>query len=225
MAYSTNGEAVMENFNKLIDVANRLNDPDTGCQWDIKQTFRSLQKYILEEACELIDAVDDDDNQDIIEELGDYLYVVIFYAKIAEKESRFTLEDVILQLTEKLIRRHPHVFGEAICKTTQDIEKQWDEIKAKEKSYRKSALDGIPRSLLALARAQKVLSKLIDHEYENVKKLAPMKISEDEIGKIFIDLILQAEADGIDAEKCLRNAIKTYENEFRDWEANRQKNH
>ena len=214
----------MEEFKKLMDVANRLNDPETGCPWDVKQTFKSLQKYILEEACELVDAVDDDDDKDIIEELGDYLYVMIFYSKVAEKENRFTLQDVIEQVTEKLIRRHPHIFGDVSCKTPKEVEKVWDEVKAIEKSHRKSALDGIPRSLLALARAQKVLAKLIDHEYENVKSLAPKKVSENEMGKQFIDLILQAEADGIDAERCLRNAIKTYEKGFRDWEGEKQKN-
>ncbi|MCH9630838.1 MAG: Nucleoside triphosphate pyrophosphohydrolase [Chlamydiia bacterium] len=214
----------MKEFKKLVEVADKLNDPTAGCPWDIKQTFKSLQKYILEEACELVDAVDDDDDKDIVEELGDYLYVVIFYAKVAEREKRFTLADVVTQVKDKLIRRHPHVFGDISCETSKDVEKVWNEVKALEKSHRKSALDGIPRSLLALARAQRVLSKLIDHEYENVKALAPKKISEGEMGKQFIDLILQAEADGIDAERCLRNAIQTYEKGFRSWEGEKQKN-
>ena len=209
---------IMKEFDQLIEIANQLNDPKTGCPWDIKQSFQTLKKYILEEACELIDAVDEDVTEDIIEELGDYLYVVIFYAKVAQRDNRFTIQDVLSHIKEKLIRRHPHVFGEVKCKNTKEVEVLWNEVKAKEKSHRKSVLDGIPHSLLALARAQKVLAKLIDQECDLIQKAIPKKLSEEELGSKFIDLILQAEADGIDAENCLRKAIKSYEKSFRSWE-------
>lgn len=208
----------MKEFDELVAIANHLNDPIKGCPWDIKQTFASLQKYVLEEACELVDAIDEDKDKDIIEELGDYLYVVLFYCKVAERDNRFTLKTVLETIKEKLIRRHPHVFGDAACKDIKEVEKLWIAVKAEEKKERTSALDGIPKALLSLARAQKVLAKLIDDEYEHIKASIPKKISEDEMGKKFIDLVLQAEAEGIDAEKALRSAIRSYESAFRDWE-------
>ncbi|MBM3192592.1 MAG: MazG family protein, partial [Chlamydiae bacterium] len=161
----------MQAFEALMEVARRLNDPETGCPWDVKQTFASLQKYILEEACELIDAVEDDKDKDLIEELGDLFYVVVFYCKVAERNKRFSMEEVLKQLREKLIRRHPHVFGANRCDSMQDVERQWDEIKSQEKKERTSALDGIPRSLGILARAQKVLSKLLHHDNESLKEV------------------------------------------------------
>ena len=120
----------MKSFFELLEVSERLNDPETGCPWDVKQTFESLQKYILEEACELTDAVDNQDVPEIIEELGDLFYVVIFYCKVAEKEKKFTLEDVLNSLKEKLVRRHPHVFTNQRLDNLEDIEKQCDVIKA-----------------------------------------------------------------------------------------------
>lgn len=209
----------MKEFDTLLDVAKKLNDPETGCPWDTKQTFQSLQKYILEEACELIDAVDEDNDQDIIEELGDYLYVVIFYSKVAERLKRFELKDVIECVTEKLIRRHPHIFGDQKAESIKDVEKLWLAVKSKEKAHRKSALDGIPRSLLALARSQKILAKLIEHEFGEIQAVSPKNLSEDELGSSLVNLLLQAEADGLDAEKCLRGAINAYEKQFRSWES------
>jgi MazG family protein len=201
----------MKAFQELIEVSNRLNDPHTGCPWDIKQTFTSLQKYILEEACELIDAVDVLDIDNMIEELGDVLYVVIFYCKVAEREQTFTLEKVLEVLKEKLMRRHPHVFGELQCQSSEEVEIAWKKIKQKEKEKRSSVLEGVPRSLTALARAQKILSKLIEHECEEIKSLSRDKISEDVLGEQMVGLILQAERHGLDAEKALRKALTKYE--------------
>ena len=101
----------MKAFDELLDVARTLNG-EKGCPWDIKQTFFSLQPYVIEEAHELVEAVDRGDDQEIVEELGDLLYTVVFYAKVAEREKRFTMEDILNCEKEKLIRRHPHVFGE-----------------------------------------------------------------------------------------------------------------
>ncbi len=211
----------MKSFDDLIEVAHRLNDKEKGCPWDVKQTFASLQKYILEEACELIDAVDEDENTSIIEELGDVLYVVIFYCKVAEREQRFSLEQVLQVLQEKLIRRHPHVFGDAACQTIQEVEKQWDEIKQVEKKERTSALDGIPRSLAVLARAQKVLSKLIHHENEELQEMVRVQPGDHSLGEQMIQLILQAEKQGLDAEKMLRQILVKYEDAFKRLEKKR----
>lgn len=205
----------MKSFDDLIEVARRLNDEEKGCPWDVKQTFTSLQKYILEEACELIDAVDENVDTSIIEELGDVLYVVIFYCKVAEREKRFSLEQVLQVLQEKLIRRHPHVFGTAACQTPQEVEKQWDEIKQVEKKERTSALDGIPRSLAVLARAQKVLSKLVHHENEELQEMVLIQPGDHSLGEQMIQLILQAEKQGLDAEKMLREVLVKYEDAFK----------
>lgn len=215
----------MKEFFELVEVSDRLNHPETGCPWDIKQNFESLQKYIIEEACELYDAVEDQNKDEIIEELGDLLYVVIFYSKVAEKEGKFTLQKVLKTLTEKLIRRHPHVFGKEVCQTKEDVEKKWQEIKKIEKSERKSALDGIPRSLTALARTQKILSKILEHECDHIldiSKKAP--IEEKELADHLIELTLRAQACDLDAEKILRRAISEHEQKFRDWEKTHKKN-
>lgn len=201
----------MEAFKKLIEVADRLNDLKTGCPWDIKQTFSSLQKYILEEACELIDAVDKGDLEEMVEELGDVLYIVVFYCKVAEREGSFTLENVLEILKEKLIRRHPHVFGGLQCSSSEEVVTAWEKIKKKEKSHRANALEGIPRSLTALARAQKILSKLIEHESEEIALNASQKIDEEGLGQQMVELVLRAEHHGLDAEKALRKALNKYE--------------
>lgn len=196
----------MDSFKELIEISDRLNDPVSGCPWDVKQNFKSLQKYILEEACELIDAVDDEDMVNIIEELGDLFYVVIFYCKVAEREGVFKTDTVINTLKEKLIRRHPHVFGDVKCETSEEMVKLWEEIKKEEKKDRKSLLDGVPRSLAVLARAQKILSKLIEHEAVNLEQTGA-----DSLGDQMIRLIIKAEHQGLDAEKTLREALKKYE--------------
>lgn len=209
----------MKEFDELIEVSNRLNDPVKGCPWDIKQTFESLQKYILEEACELVDAIEDKDIPGMIEELGDLLYVVIFYCKVAEKDKVFSLEKVLDVLKEKLVRRHPHVFGQVSNLTPLEVEKQWKDIKKEEKKERKGALEGIPRSLSILAKTQKVLSKLIEHEYQDLKKLDHKhSIDEPQLGAKLLQLVLQAEKQGLDAEKLLRQALSSLEESFREWE-------
>lgn len=202
----------MDFFKSLMDVAYRLNDPKTGCPWDIKQNFESLQKFILEEACELVDAVDSNDDKEIIEELGDVLYVVLFYCVVAEKEGRFTLEDVINHEKKKLISRHPHVFGDKTAKNPEEVKKIWQEVKKKEKASRSSLFEGIPKTLSSLARAQKMLSMLIDHEYQELKILASKEeFSQEQLGEKFLKLILKAEHLGLDAEKALRGALNNLE--------------
>lgn len=212
----------MELFKKLIDTARILNNPETGCPWDIKQNFETLQKFILEEACELIDAVDQNDDKEIIEELGDVLYVVIFYCIIAEKEGRFTVSDVIEAERKKLISRHPHVFGEEKARDIEDVKRIWNQAKRKEKSHRTSLFDGVPKSLSALARTQKILSKLIDHEYEELKRIKGQEVfSQDQLGESLLGLVFQAENLGLDAEKSLRKALDQLEKQVKDQEKNR----
>ena len=150
----------MEEFDELKDICDVLNGPD-GCPWDKKQTFQSLRPHLLEETHELLEAVDEDDTDKIVEELGDVLFQIIFYAKLGEKSDRFTIQDVIKTVSEKLIRRHPHVFGDLAVENADEVVHHWERIKKLEKTERKHALEGIPKTLGALARAQKVVGKMI----------------------------------------------------------------
>lgn len=123
----------MQEFQSLIDIIERLLAPD-GCPWDREQTTRSMRSCLIEETNEVIEAIDHDDNRQMEEELGDLLFNVVFLCRLAEKEGRFNLKDVLQSIIAKLIRRHPHVFGEGkILATTEEVLKQWKEIKEQEK--------------------------------------------------------------------------------------------
>lgn len=141
-------------FVRLVEVIARLRGPD-GCPWDREQTLASIKPYTLEETYELLEAIDADDNDAIAEELGDVLLQVVLDAQIAADEGRFSLIEVIGRITEKMIRRHPHVFGDAEAKTASDVHTHWEHAKGQEKD-RDSVLDGIPADLPALARAARL---------------------------------------------------------------------
>ena len=143
----------MKNFDELLEVASILNGPG-GCAWDQKQTFQTLQQYVLEEAHEVLEAVDHDDDHKIVEELGDLLYTIVFYAKVAQRTGRFTMEEIIDGVKEKLVRRHPHVFGDLKIETEEELEKNWDRIKSQEegKKMRSHPLEGVPSTMPVIAR-------------------------------------------------------------------------
>jgi MazG family protein len=193
-------------FDELLEVAKRLNAKD-GCPWDIKQTFFSLQPYVLEEAHELVEAVDGGDSQEILEELGDLLYTVVFYAKIAERENQFTMEEILTCIKEKLIRRHPHIFGDVKAETSEEVVKNWDEIKKAEsgKEHRKTPLDGIPDNLPILSKAQKMLKVFKKEGFVSLKEVEEKK--EEEIADAFFSLLKTAERSGIDLEGALRRKV------------------
>lgn len=211
----------MKEFDELMEVAAALNGPN-GCPWDHKQTFLSLQPYVIEEAHEVIEAVDSNENDKILEELGDLFYTVVFYAKIAEKEGRFTMVDILNCEREKLIRRHPHVFGEQKIEHAEEVVKRWEKIKKTEKAHeaRKSALDGIPKTLPSLVKAQKIIKKILRSESsllsEKQKHLEPC--SESEVGEALFQWILRAEESGVDAESALRRTLDEYIQAFQNWE-------
>lgn len=205
----------MESFKALIEVADKLMG-EKGCPWDREQTFASLKPYIMEEGAELIEAIDEGDDKEIIEELADLLYVVIFYCKVAEKEGRFTVDDVLNSEREKLIRRHPHVFGEVELEDMDHLYTLWEGVKQEEKKERKSALDGIPKGLPLLSRTQKVLGKLLKRDF--IEK-SPSKFDEEKLGEELLDLVLQAESVGIHAESALRKALAKREKAFRAHES------
>ena len=120
----------------LIDIMARLRDPQRGCPWDIVQTFGSIAPYTLEEAYEVADAIERGDLEDLRDELGDLLLQVVFHARMAEEDGAFTFEDVVEAITAKMIRRHPHVFGDAAADGSRAAKRRWDEIKAEEKAQR-----------------------------------------------------------------------------------------
>jgi MazG family protein len=208
----------MDPFDALLDVTEKLLGP-TGCEWDQKQTFLTLQPYVLEEAHEVVEAVDADDDGKIVEELGDLLYTIVFYGKLGEKNGRFSMKEILERVKEKLIRRHPHVFGETKVEGVDDIVKNWEKIKAEEKkeAKRESALDGIPPTLPALPRAQKIL-KRIQRSHPSLLSEEKETATEEEIGDQLVKLILRAEHNHIDAESALRRALSRLEATFRQVE-------
>lgn len=208
----------MKEFDELLEVANRLHGPG-GCPWDHKQTFFSLQPYVLEEAHEVVEAVDGQNDSEIVEELGDLLYTVIFYAKIAEKEERFSMQDIIVSIKDKLVRRHPHVFGSIGDKTEEEIVKNWNLIKQSEKGKedRKSALDGIPDQLPTLSKAQKMI-KVFERAKFEFLETGEIK-EEEKIADDFLRLIQIAEKSGIDIEGALRRKLSSCKNKFTKWES------
>ncbi len=199
----------MKEFEHLLSVADRLLGPD-GCPWDLQQTFFTLQPYLLEETHELIEAIDEGSASKMMEELGDVLYALIFIAKLAEKEGRFTLAQSAEMAANKLIRRHPHIFGEKKFSSIDDLATTWEEVKKSE--GKKDPIAGIPPTLPALARAQKVISKM----KRKAKVAIVEKISED-IGQRLWDLVLEAETAGVDAESALRRTCLAYEEKCRRW--------
>lgn len=208
----------MDAFEELINVIDRLLGPE-GCPWDREQTMSSIRHYLLEEASELIDAIDLEDNEHIKEELGDLFFHVLFLSRLAEKENRFHLNDVIKTLTKKLIRRHPHVFGETKVTTSDEVLHQWEQIKKKEKgnSQPKSVLDGIPKSLPALARAAKVIKKIKKTAFQKVPFFKEIE-DEEELGSLLWRLVADAENKGLDAEQALRKILAEQEKAFRKFE-------
>lgn len=199
----------MDAFDKLLSIANQLLGIQ-GCPWDKEQTLATLQPYLLEETHELLEAMDLKDSKKIEEELGDLFYTLVFIAKVGEKETLFTLDQALHSIAEKLIRRHPHIFDNVKIESSEDVIKNWEAIKKKE--GRKNPVIGIPPSLPALARAQKVLDKL-----DRANKLQPKEISinsEEELGQALWDLVRDAHKLGLDAESALRRVSIAHENSW-----------
>ena len=163
----------MKSFEELISIVKRLRG-ENGCAWDKVQTFDSLIPCFLEEAYEVVDGISKRDYQNIKEELGDVLLHIVFFSELANDENKFDIDEVIKNINQKLIRRHPHVFGESDIKDVEGILKQWDKIKKEEKAKKekknyKSVLDDIPNSLPVMERAYKLMKKAagVGFEYKN----------------------------------------------------------
>ena len=198
----------MDAFKKLLDVASTLMGPN-GCPWDKQQTLQTLQPYLMEEAHELLEAIDSQDPRKIKEELGDVFYTVIFIAKLAETEKLFTLSQALDSVAEKMIRRHPHIFGQTKVDGAEDVMRNWEEIKKQE--GRKNLFEGIPPTLPALSRAQKVVSKLVRKKILPSQK--PSIATEKDLAEQLWNLVKEAEFSGLDAESVLRRLCMAYEKE------------
>lgn len=201
-------------LDELIGVLEFLRAPG-GCAWDGEQTHASLVRYLVEETYELIDAIESGSRDELIEELGDVLYQVIFHSDIAAHTpgEEFTIEDVAAHMTAKMVGRHPHVFGDAVADTAAEVNQRWDEMKKVEKPHRSSVLDGVPQGMPALALADKLLGKATKLDVE----VAPGEVyeSEDALGEALLATVSAARANGQDAERALRAAIRGLETRMR----------
>lgn len=193
-------------FRELCEVVARLRSP-TGCPWDRQQTLESIKPYTLEETYELLEAIDSGNDTEIVEELGDVLLQVVLDCQIAADEARFNLTDVVDGLTQKMIRRHPHVFGDVAADSSQEINRNWDRIKQDEKK-RDSIFDGLPAALPALARSARLSKKaarvgydfpqramLFDKLQEELRELADELFPNGEIPAVAASVNLPVEPD------------------------------
>jgi MazG family protein len=182
---------------RLVGLMQRLLAPG-GCPWDREQTFETLRKYVLEEACEVIDAIDSGDRGALKEELGDLLLQVVFQAELARAQSSFAIDDVVEGIIDKLVRRHPHVFGHLSAKDADEVLRNWEKIKATEKKGR-GILGGVPRSMPALTRAQRIGEKVsrVGFDWESATG-SRAKVTE-EIGELD-QAIAKGDKDAIESE-------------------------
>ncbi len=209
----------------LIATVAKLRGPG-GCPWDAEQTHASLVQYLVEETHELVDAIEAGGREEMIEELGDVLYQVILHSDIAEhtEGEAFTVQDVAATLNAKLIGRHPHVFGDVVAETSEDVVAFWDDLKAVEKPERTSVLDGIPQGMPSLGLADKLLGKaeklgLIDGGADAGQSvLGSAFSSEDELGPLLLAIVASAKARGLDAERALRSTLRDFQAEIREAE-------
>lgn len=216
-------------LDRLLDLVARFRGDD-GCAWFEAQTHASLVPYLLEEAHELIDALESGDADHIREELGDVLFQVLFHASIGalrDDGRAFTLEDVARDQADKLVRRNPHVFGDRPTRDMDEIIRLWREAKAVEKRDRVSSVDGIPAGLAALARADKLLGKAAEvgmEEPTSPAQLLPEALrasAEAQLGERLLDVVRDARAQGLDAERALRDATRQLESRIRATESAR----
>jgi tetrapyrrole methylase family protein/MazG family protein/ATP diphosphatase len=229
-------------LSRLVGVMRRLL-ADDGCPWDREQSFSTLRKYVLEEACEVIDAIEGGNKDALREELGDLLLQVVFQAELARREGSFAIDDVVAAIVDKLVHRHPHVFGDVTAKDANEVLSNWEKLKAKEKKGR-GILEGVPRSLPALTRAQRIGEKVarvgFDWEdadgslkkvHEEVSELAEAAKAKDaaaveeELGDALFALVNLARHVEVDAEGALRRTIDKFTRRFAHVEKRVQEQH
>ena len=222
----------MENsssFNRLLTIMDQLR---AECPWDQKQTMESLSHLTIEETYELMDAILNNDMKEIKGELGDLLLHIVFYSKIASESDAFDINDVIQTICDKLVERHPHIYGDVIAKTEEDVKKNWEKIKLK--SGRKSVLEGVPKSLPAMVKATRIQEKArgIGFDWENSHQVFEKvkeefeelhvelnenentKEVEKEFGDVLFSMINYARFIGVDPESALERTNKKFISRF-----------
>jgi MazG family protein len=229
-------EASGEQFEALVRIMERLR-ADDGCPWDREQTRQTLKPFLIEEAYEVVEAIDKGDPKQIMEELGDLLFQVVFHAHLAAERREFTMGQVLAAIADKMVRRHPHVFGDGTASTADEVLEQWEELKRKERNAAAaapvSALDGVPRELPGLLRAQRLQDKAskvgfdwpeisgvtakIEEEFgelsEAIRSAAPEEI-EQELGDVLFSLVNLARFLNLSAEEALRKSITKFTTRF-----------
>ncbi|MDI6800626.1 MAG: nucleoside triphosphate pyrophosphohydrolase [Thermodesulfovibrionales bacterium] len=223
----------MDNLQKLLDIMSSLRS-GSGCPWDKEQTAESLKPFLVEETYEVLEALDEGSPEKIKEELGDLLFQIVFHCQLAKEKGEFDINDVINRISDKMIARHPHVFGGGKFETSSEVLKQWDERKKEEGKIRGSILEGIPKELPSLLRAHKlqaraakvgfdwsrvedVMEKLEEElrEFRDALKSKEQKEIEDELGDIFFVLVNISRFVGVNPEDALRKTISKFISRFR----------
>jgi tetrapyrrole methylase family protein/MazG family protein/ATP diphosphatase len=231
-----------QSYPRLVAIMQRLLSPD-GCPWDREQTYASLRRYVLEEACEVIDAIDSGKPEALMDELGDLLLQVVFLGELARRDGAFGPDDVVRAIVEKLVRRHPHVFGEVLVSGSDEVLSNWDKIKVQEYGDR-GLLAGLPRSFPALARAQRMSEKASkvgfdwpdargsrDKVSEELRELDEAVLGgsheriESELGDVLFALVNFARHQGVNAELALRKTADRFAGRFAHVEARVKEQH
>lgn len=229
----------MSNIEKLLEVMRKLRDPQDGCPWDVEQDFATIAPYTVEEAYEVADAIERDDMDDLRNELGDLLFQVAFHARMAEEAGFFDFEDVAKGISEKMVRRHPHVFGDKAERARGQQDGSWEQIKEAERSDSgdDSVLAGVAKALPALKRSEKLgkrasragfdwsdrrgVREKIREELEELEEAVGTRDTdsmEEEFGDVLFAVVNLARHLNIDPEKALTGANYKFERRFRDME-------
>ncbi len=232
----------MDAMQQLLEIMRRLRDPDSGCPWDLRQSYASIVPYTLEEAYEVADAIERADMPELRDELGDLLFQIVFYSQIAREEGHFGFEDVARGICDKMIRRHPHVFADAEYADDEQLRQAWEAKKAEERADRNntaraSQMDGIARALPALIRAEKLQKRAsrvgfdwpdargafdkTREEFDEVEAEMTAGDAErlqDELGDLLFAMVNVVRLSGMDAEQALSRANEKFERRFRRME-------
>ncbi len=217
----------MREFDRLVEIIARLRAPD-GCPWDREQTHQTLVPYCIEEAYEVADTIHDGDMAELKNELGDLLLQIILHAQIAFENKNFTIEDVVKDISEKMIRRHPHVFGDAHVKTSEDVVNQWNDLKKKE--GKKHVLEGIPKHAPQLHRSLQIGEKVaavgfdwespkevmekVQEEFVEIEKAKNKKEMEEELGDLLFSIVQWSRHQSINPEHALQKANEKFKKRF-----------
>lgn len=227
----------MTQFERLVDIMAHLRAPE-GCPWDREQTHETLKPYLIEEAYEVLDAIDDGDNGALAEELGDVLLQVVFHAQVANESGHFDAETVARSICDKLVRRHPHVFGDSEAEDADQVLSNWEKIKSDERRQKTNAhpsvLDGVPRHLPALLRAERIQKKVarVGFDWDNLDEVAKKTREEveelievldsddrermiDELGDVLFSIVNLARFVGLPPEEALTQTNRKFINRFR----------